>query len=85
MYKATYAQVKQLIEAGKMSPVVTQLKSKGIQPTGYVIASYRQSGANWAYQIGIYNINGKKYELLTRFGAVEGGHEIYLVDFTTNN
>lgn len=51
-----------------------------IQPRGEIIDSYSPSNANWAYQLMICKLNGKTYEVLTQFGAVAGGRELYLYE-----
>lgn len=51
-----------------------------IQPHGEVIDYYHPSQANWSYQFMIVKLDGKLYEVMTRFGSVEGGREIILTD-----
>lgn len=51
-----------------------------IQPMGETIDYYHPSQANWSYQFMIVKLNGKLYEVMTRFGSVEGGREIILPD-----
>lgn len=80
MYKATYKTVKDLIKWGQDDEAIKAMYDAGYQPQGHIFASYWPSGANWAYQIGLYRINGELYELVTRFGAVEGGRRIYEVE-----
>ena len=80
MYKAKYSDVQQLIKYGKDNEVVARMVEIGLQPSGHVIAYYTPSGANWAYQIGIYKVNGDMYELVTRFGSVEGGRRVFTGD-----
>jgi hypothetical protein len=77
MYKATAKDVRQLQNYVLNDKVVEELMNTGAQPSGHVIAYYMPSQANWSWQIGIYTINGNVYELLTRFGSVEGGRRIY--------
>lgn len=77
MYKATYKDVKDLISYGREHAEIKEMIAKGFQPVGHVYAYYSPSQANWSWQIGLYNIDGTTYELLTRFGRVEGGREIY--------
>ena len=77
MYKATNAQVRQLQKWGRENGEIEEMVSKGYQPIGQVIAYFNPSQANWSWQIGIYTIDNTQYELLTRFGAVEGGRELY--------
>lgn len=77
MYKAKASDVKALINWGKEHPVISHMIRAGLQPSGHVLAYYAPSQANWSYQIGIYTVNGKLYELVTRFGSVEGGRALY--------
>lgn len=77
MYQAKYSNVKDLLKWGQNDETVKRMIEVGLQPSGSVMASYWPSGANWAWQIGIYTVNGELYELLTRFGSVEGGRRLY--------
>lgn len=51
-----------------------------IQPIGERIGYYHPSNANWSYEFLIVKFKGKLYEVMTRFGSVEGGREIFLPD-----
>lgn len=53
---------------------------KNIQPYGETIDYYHPSTANWSYQFMIVKLDGKLYEVMTRFGSVEGGRELFLQD-----
>lgn len=53
------------------------------QPSGEVIDYYQPSTANWSYQFMICKLDGKLYEVMTRFGSVVGGREIYLYENTS--
>lgn len=77
MYKASAKDVKMLQKWGNDDPEIKKMIDTGYQPSGHVNAYYVPSQANWSWQIGIYNVNGIVYELLTRFGSVEGGRKIY--------
>jgi len=77
MYKAKSSDVKDLQRWGQENPEVNHMIKSGLQPSGHVHAWFAPSGANWAWQIGIYTVNGELYELLTRFGSVEGGRKLY--------
>jgi hypothetical protein len=81
MYKATARDVKRLIEWGKDDGVVAGLMADQAQPPTHDIAYFAPSAANWAWRIGLIHIHGRTYELLTRFGVVEGGRQIHLVDY----
>ena len=80
MYKAKASDVNALIKCGEDSEEISHMKQTGLQPSGHVLAYYMPSSADWSWQIGIYTVNGKQYELLTRFGSVEGGREVYQYD-----
>lgn len=77
MYKATYKDVKSLVEWGRDNAEISEMVKKDYQPVGHVHAYFTPSQANWSWQIGIYTVDGTTYELLTRFGSVEGGRELY--------
>lgn len=51
-----------------------------IQPTGEFMDFYAPSNANWAYRFLIVKLNGRIYEVMTQFGAVVGGRELFLAD-----
>lgn len=70
--------VKNLQRWGEENPVVKNMIKKGTQPDIFQAGVYWPSGANWAWCIGIAKIGKNYYELLTRFGAVEGGRAIYM-------
>lgn len=53
-----------------------------VQPIGHTIGYYHPSTANWSYEFKIVSFKGKIYEVMTRFGAVEGGREVILHDNT---
>jgi hypothetical protein len=84
VYKATARDVKDLQEWGEDNEVVSRLMKSGKQPRLEQIGYYSPKSANWSWQIGIARIGGKFYELLTRFGAVEGGREIYVPQYNMN-
>ena len=77
MYKATAKQVKDLIRWGNEHAEISEMIKAEYQPVGSTIAYFMPSQANWSWQIGIYTVDGTTYELLTRFGSVEGGRELY--------
>lgn len=78
MYKAKNSDVKMLIKWGAEDGAIAHMVRSGLQPIGNVYAYYAPSQANWSWQIGIYAVNGEVYELLTRFGSVEGGRKLHL-------
>lgn len=82
MYKATAKDVKALQRWGQDNPVVKKLIDQGAQPQFFQTGYYSPSNANWAWQIGLVEIGGKPYELLFRFGSVEGGRLAYLPKYT---
>lgn len=77
MYKASAKQVKLLEKWGQEDPKIKVMISNGFQPQGHTLAYYTPSNANWSYQIGIYMVDGVVFELLTRFGSVEGGRRLH--------
>lgn len=52
-----------------------------VQPHGAEVGWYSPSQANWSYIVMITAISGKYYEVVTRFGSIEGGREIDLKHF----
>jgi hypothetical protein len=79
MYQAKYADVTRLIELGAEDAAIKRMRDDRWQPTkGYRMAYFHPSNANWSWQIGLYRVDGQLYELLTRFGVVEGGQAIYM-------
>lgn len=81
MYKATMRDVRDLQRWGKEDEVVAKLMADQNQPPLRYVAYFSPSQANWSWQIGLVCINGRTYELLTRFGVVEGGRQIHLVNY----
>lgn len=81
MYRATAKDVRDLQRWGKDDEVVARLMADQEQPPTHNIAYFSPSQTNWSWQIGLVNVQGKTYELLTRFGVVEGGRQIYLVEY----
>lgn len=82
MYKATYKDIQNLIKWGAEHDDINAMIMAGYQPQGHVYAYYQPSSVNWAWQIGLYTIDGTLYELVTRFGSVEGGRVVYQHDNT---
>lgn len=82
MYKASYRNVSQLLRWGVEDEEISDMILHDLQPVGHVFAYYTPSNANWSWQIGIYKVNGQLYELLTRFGSVEGGRKLYTIEYT---
>ena len=82
--KATYQNIKDLITLGKNDPVISKLvkneKQLAIYQTGY----FTPSSANWSWIIGLIDINGQGYEILTRFSVVEGGRLVYIPKYNHN-
>ena len=76
MYKTTAKDVKMLQQWGNDNEVVKGLIDKGAQPNVFLTGYYSPSQANWSWQIGIAKIGNSYYELLLRFGSVEGGRLI---------
>lgn len=81
-YTVKAKDIKDLQRWGAENAVVARLMKNGVQPDLFVTNSYWPSGANWAWQIGVAKIGANYYELLTRFGSVEGGRQIYMPRYT---
>ncbi len=81
-YRVKASDIKDLQRWGEENAVVSRLMKKGAQPDIFVTNSYWPGGANWAWQIGIAKVGANYYELLTRFGSVEGGRQIYMPRYT---
>lgn len=83
-YTVKAKDIKDLQRWGKENAVIAKLmKAKSeFQPDIFPTNAYWPSGANWAWQIGIPKIGANYYELLTRFGSVEGGRQIYMPRYT---
>ncbi len=73
---------------GNENRVVTKLmtvkKRSEFQPHMFMTGYYSAPSWNWAYQFGIVKIGSKYYELMTQFGGVVGGREIYIDKYTAN-
>lgn len=83
MYKTTYKQIKWLTQS-EWSQEVKDLFGE-LQPTMIEMAYYTPSYANWSYTVGITWLNGKCYEVVTRFGEVRGGRELMADVFNKHN
>lgn len=80
--KVTAKDIKDLQRWGQENPVVLNMIKKGTQPDIFQTGVYWPGGANWAWCIGIVKVGSCYYEVLTRFGAVEGGRAIYMPKYT---
>ena len=77
--------VKLFQDWGKNDKVISKMmnqKGVGFQPHIFQTGFYKAPSWNWAYQFGILKVGSKVYEVMTRFGAVEGGREVNLVEYT---
>jgi len=80
---ATYKEVKQLREWGKDDEVVSRLMANEmIQPSIFATDYFHPSNANWSWQIGLTEIDGVVYELLTQFGTIKGGRPVYIPKYS---
>ena len=83
MYKATYKDIKWLIDSDFADEVRDIFKDR--QPQGYEVAYYTPSGANWSYRILLTTaqIMGKPrvFEVVTVFGEVKGGRELHQLNY----
>jgi hypothetical protein len=79
---ATAKKVKQLQTWGEEDEVIKKLMEREmVQPRVFITDYYYPSTANWSWQIGIAKIDDKYYELLTQFGSIKGGREIYFHEY----
>ena len=76
----TRADVKQFEEWGKDNKIIAKMMSNksNFQPQMYTTGCYSSPSWNWSYQFGIVKIGTRYYELMTQFGGVCGGREIYI-------
>ena len=81
-YTVKAKDIKNLQRWGNQDAVVLRLMKSDVQPDIFPTNIYWPSGANWAWQIGIAKVGKNYYELLTRFGSVEGGRQIYIPRYT---
>ena len=84
MYKATAKDVKMLQKWGTNDKVVKYLIDTDAQPDAFLTGYFTPSQANWSWQIGIVSVDNKLYEVLLRFGTVEGGREIFISQYNTD-
>lgn len=82
--KVTAKDVKLLQKWGQEDATIKKMIDKGFQPSIFQTGFYWPSNANWAWQIGIVQIGQHTFEVLTRFGSVEGGREIYVPKYNKN-
>ena len=83
MSKYTREDVKKFIEWGKNDPVISKLmKQEMVQPQIFTTGYYSSPSANWSYLFGIVKLGGVVYEVMTQFGSIKGGREIYLPTYT---
>lgn len=82
----TREDVKMFKEWGADNKVISKLMDKQIsfQPQMFATGYYSAPSWNWAYHFGIVKIGNRYYELMTQFGGVCGGREIYIDKYTAN-
>lgn len=80
----TREDVKLMQQWGNNNKVVAKLmdSKSNFQPHMYITGYYSAPSWNWAYQFGIVKIGSRYYELMTQFGGVVGGREIYMERYT---
>lgn len=69
--KCKYADIKEIYDWYNRYADEKMAKLYDTQPSTYDIAYYIPSGANWAYKIGLVNVDGQVYKVVTVFGAVK--------------
>lgn len=69
---------------GAENPVISKLMKKDmVQPSIFATGYYSAPSWNWAYNFGIVKLGGKTYEVMTQFGSIAGGREIYIPNYTS--
>ena len=81
----TKEDVKLYKEWGEENKVIAKMMSNKstFQPQMFLTGYYSAPSWNWSYQFGIVKIGTRYYELMTQFGGVAGGREIYLDKYTS--
>lgn len=83
MSNYTAQDVKLYKQWGEENEVISKLMKKDmVQPSIFNTGYYSAPSWNWAYQFGIVKLGSKTYEVMTRFGSIEGGREIYIPKYT---
>lgn len=82
----TREDVKLMKEWGAENKVVAKMmKDKSnFQPQMFTTGYYSAPSWNWSYVFGIVKIGSKYYELMTQFGGVCGGREIYIDKYSAS-
>lgn len=80
----TREDVKLFKQWGEENKVVNKLMKQQdkFQPRMFTTGYYSAPSWNWSYIFGIVKIGNRYYELMTQFGGVCGGHEIYMDKYT---
>ena len=82
-YTYTRQDVKQFEQWGEAYEVISKLMKQGmVQPSIFATGYYSAPSWNWSYNFGIVKLGGKFYEVMTQFGSIKGGREIYIPQYT---
>lgn len=71
---------------GAENKVIAKLMSNksSFQPQMFTTGYYSTPSWNWSYVFGIVKIGTRYYELMTQFGGVVGGREIYIDKYSAS-
>lgn len=83
MDKTTYKRIKWLTQS-EWAQEVRDIFGN-FQPQIIEQSYYTPGGCNWSYTVGITWLDGKCYEVVTRFGSVEGGRELQAEHYNNRN
>lgn len=81
--KYTRQDIEQYKQWGEENKVIAKLmKQTRFQPYMFTTGYYSAPSWNWGYVFGIVKIGKAYYELMTQFGCIVGGREIYIDTYT---
>lgn len=69
--KCKYADIKEIYDWYEKYADEKLKSMYNAQPSTYDIAYFVPSGANWAYKIGLVNVDGQIYKVVTVFGQIK--------------
>ena len=78
--KVSYSEVRRLKNTIKNEPVLLAAQQQGKQPSTETLGYFTPSQANWSYQVGLTRINGNLYKVVTQFGQIVGGEQLFVQD-----
>lgn len=74
--KAKYSDIKYIYDHPQAEEVKKLFEGKEVNMEE--IAYFTPANSNWSYHMGITKLNGKIYMVVTVYGWVKAGYEIYL-------